>query len=134
MKSLSILLACALIITSLGACVPGPTTQQHLESATWLGIVGAGVGALIDKGNPWRGAVIGGAIGSVAGYGLAEITQRAAEEAARRRQTVTYHNPNTNEWVQADPVAYDGKYATVRTRTWRDRQLTDDRYLRVPAY
>ena len=134
MRLLSVILASALIVTTFGACVPGPTTQQHLETATWLGVVGAGVGALIDKDNPWRGAVVGAAIGSVAGYGLAEISQRAAREAARRHDTVTYHNPRTNEWVQADPVAYDGGYATVRTRTWRGNQLTGDEYVQVPAY
>ncbi len=134
MKGLSCGLAAILLVMSTVACVPGPTTQQHLEAATWLGVVGAGVGALIDNKNPWRGAVVGAAIGSVAGYGLAEITQRAAEEAAQRRQTVTYHNPRTNEWVQADPVSYQGQTATVRTRTYQGQQMTNERYMTVPAY
>lgn len=134
MKIVSLWVAAILMVMSTAACVPGPTTQQHLESATWLGVVGAGVGALIDSKNPWRGAVIGGAIGSLAGYGIAEVSQRAAEEAARRRQTVTYHNPNTNEWVQADPVSYQGQTATVRTRTYQGNQMTNERYMTVPAY
>lgn len=134
MKILSLCVAAILLVMSTAGCVPGPTTQQHLESATWLGVVGAGVGALIDSENRWRGAVIGGAIGSLAGYGIAEVSQRAAEEAARRRQTVTYHNPNTNEWVQADPVSYQGQTATVRTRTYQGHQMTNERYMTVPAY
>jgi len=137
MKSVCVLLTvCLFVVTVIPGCVPGPTTQQHLESATWLGVVGAGVGALVDDDNRWRGAVIGAGIGSLAGYGLAEVSQRAAREAAERRQTVTYHNPNTNEWVQADPVAYDSATgtATVRTRTWEGERLQSDRYVRVPAY
>lgn len=134
MKAMSLAMAVVFLAASLTACVPGPTTQQHLESATWLGVVGAGVGALIDNKNPWRGAVIGGAIGSLAGYGIAEVSQRAAEEAGRRRQTVTYHNPNTNEWVQADPISYQGQTATVRTRTYQGNQMTGERYMNVPAY
>lgn len=134
MRTVHFFLAVIFLTTAVMGCVPGPTTQQHLESATWLGVVGAGVGALIDHKNPWRGAVIGGAIGSLAGYGIAEVSQRAAEEAGRRRQTVTYHNPNTNEWVEAEPISYQGQTATVRTRTYQGRQMTNERYLTVPAY
>lgn len=135
MRLIPVFLIIIMVTWGFVGCAPqGPTTRQHYETATWLGIVGAGVGALIDQDNPWRGATIGAAIGSVTGYGLTEIQQRAAREAVNRHQTVTYHNPNTDQWVQADPVVYDHGYAKVRTRSWSGRRLTDDNYIRLPIY
>lgn len=52
------------------------SSQQSYESAAFLGAVGAGAGALLDKNNRWRGAVLGGAAGAATGYGLSEIQQR----------------------------------------------------------
>ncbi len=116
----------------LTACVPGPSTQQHYETATWLGAVGAGIGALVDKDNRWRGAVIGGSLGALTGYGLAEINQRAAQEAAYRRNTVTYYNQRTGEWVQADPVSFGPGYANVRVRSGYGQQVQNEQYQQVP--
>ncbi len=45
--------------------------------------VGAGAGALIDKHNRWRGAVIGAGLGSLLGGGLAGVQQR--QQPAPRR-------------------------------------------------
>lgn len=133
MKKLGVTsLGLILILTSFTACVPGPSTQQHYETSAWLGAVGAGIGALVDKDNRWRGAVLGGALGAVTGYGLAEISQRAAREAAYRRDTVTYYNRTTGEWVQSDPVSYGPDYATVRVRTGYGQQVREERYERVP--
>ncbi|SFN04061.1 glycine zipper 2TM domain-containing protein [Thermodesulforhabdus norvegica] len=131
-KTVVIVLTLLLTFASLTACVPGPSTQQHYETSAWLGAVGAGIGALVDENNRWRGAVIGGALGAVTGYGLAEISQRAAREAAYRRDTVTYYNRTTGEWVQSDPVYYGPDYATVRVRTGYGQQVREERYERVP--
>ncbi|MCX7823181.1 MAG: glycine zipper 2TM domain-containing protein [Syntrophobacterales bacterium] len=132
-KTIAIFILCVTVTFSLVSCyAPGYPTQQHYESATWLGVVGAGIGALVDKDNRWRGAVIGGSLGALTGYGLAEINQRAAQEAAYRRNTVTYYNQRTGEWVQADPMSYGPGYADVRIRTGYGQQVQNERYERVP--
>jgi len=125
----------ACITVSVGllvGCYPGPSTQQHYETSAWLGAIGAGIGALVDKDNRWRGAVIGGSLGAITGYGLAEISQRAAREAAYRRDTVTYYNRTTGEWVQADPIDYRAGYAKVRVRSGYGREVREDRYEMIP--
>jgi hypothetical protein len=38
--------------------------------------VGGVAGAILDRHNPWRGGVIGAAIGAVAGWTLTEISER----------------------------------------------------------
>ncbi len=131
-KVLSLVMAMILSVFTFCSCVPGPATQQHYETSAWLGAVGAGIGALVDKDNRWRGAVIGGTLGALTGYGLAEISQRAAREAAYRHDTVTYYNRTTGEWVQSDPVYYGPDYATVRVRTGYGQQLRQERYEQVP--
>ncbi len=131
-KKTSLLMAILLCFSMLIGCVPGPSTQQHYETSAWLGAIGAGIGALVDEDNRWRGAVIGGTLGALTGYGLAEISQRAAREAAYRHDTVTYYNRTTGEWVQSDPVYYGPNYATVRVRTGQGQQLREERYERVP--
>jgi Na+/proline symporter len=132
-KIVSLMMIVTLTSFALSSCyAPGQPTQQHYETATWLGAVGAGIGALLDKENRWRGAVIGASLGAVTGYGLAEINQRAAQEAAYRRNTVTYYNQRTGEWVQADPVSYGPGYADVRVRTGYGQQVQNERYERVP--
>ena len=40
------------------------TTEETYQGAGIAGAVGAAAGALIDKDNRWRGAVIGGALGA----------------------------------------------------------------------
>lgn len=132
MKRLGGALVSALLVINMVGCAPGPTTQRHYETAGWIGAVGAGVGALMDKDNRWRGAAIGAAAGSLVGYGLAEVNERAAREAAYQRQTVTYHNPTSNQWVQADPVSFDQGYANVRTRTYEGQRLVDEKQQRIP--
>lgn len=132
-KTMSLLLVGLIVSLTMTSCyAPGQPTQQHYETATWLGAVGAGIGALVDKNNRWRGAVIGGSLGALTGYGLAEINQRAAQEAAYRRNTVTYYNQRTGEWVQADPMGYGNGYADVRVRTGYGQQVQNERYERVP--
>lgn len=51
----------------------GCATQQGAQGAGLGAVVGGVSGALIDKGNPWRGAAIGGGLGAVFGGGLGEI-------------------------------------------------------------
>ncbi|MFN7066007.1 MAG: glycine zipper 2TM domain-containing protein, partial [Aquificaceae bacterium] len=49
------------------------TTQRTYEGATVGALGGAVAGALIDKNNRWRGAVIGGVLGAIIGGTITEI-------------------------------------------------------------
>ncbi|MEM2056626.1 MAG: hypothetical protein QXO76_00010 [Thermoproteota archaeon] len=69
-----IVIGLALSIGTCG-CVSTGSVKSY-ESATFLGAVGAGVGALVDSDNRWRGATIGGVLGGITGYGLSEIQQQ----------------------------------------------------------
>lgn len=52
-------------------------SPQVYQGAAVGAAVGAGAGALIDKHNRWRGAVIGAGLGSLLGGGLAGVQQPA---------------------------------------------------------
>jgi uncharacterized membrane protein len=58
-----------------------PTTPSTHEGARVGTIVGGIAGALLDRHHPWRGGVIGGVLGPVAGATLTEISVRATREA-----------------------------------------------------
>ena len=61
------LILCLALLSSLLGCA---TTKSQYDRAAVLGTAGAAAGALLDKKNPWRGAVVGGTIGAAAGWGL----------------------------------------------------------------
>ncbi|MBX6423346.1 YMGG-like glycine zipper-containing protein [Thermosulfurimonas sp. F29] len=122
------------LVLLLSACVS--TVQQASPEAKGAGlgaVVGAGLGALIDKDNPWRGAAIGAAAGAVLGGGLAHVSRQAELQAARTGRPVTYRT-QAGEVVRAEPVSgayYDPRTRTecrkVRKRVWRNGQLIEDR-------
>ncbi len=58
-------------LLSLSGCAT--PTKTHYDSAAVMGAAGAAAGAILDKNNRWRGAVVGGAIGAATGYGLEEV-------------------------------------------------------------
>lgn len=60
---------CALIMCS--SC----TTHQGYQGAGVGTLTGATAGALLDSGNPWRGAVIGGGLGAIVGGALTDVPQ-----------------------------------------------------------
>lgn len=59
----------ALLFTSL---LSGCATRQGYQGAGLGAFTGSAAGALIDSGNPWRGAVIGGGFGALLGGGLTD--------------------------------------------------------------
>ena len=83
---------------------------------------------MIDKDNPWRGAVIGGALGAVAGSSLAEISKRAASEARQYNRPVTYQRQTADGWekVEAVPQPSYGNRCVV-VKTYQNGQLVDER-------
>lgn len=117
---------CLSLVLALSAC-----TTKTYQGAGIGGTVGAAAGAMIDKDNRWRGAVIGGALGSVLGGGLVEITQRSSVQAAQTGRSVSYSQGTT--YVVSEPlgVPYQGRSNTtcrkVRTRVWENGTLKADK-------
>lgn len=85
-----------------------PTQQQSITSkglgATIVGIIGATAGAFLDKKNRWRGAIIGGALGTITGVALADIAEKASRQAAQANKPITYTNNRTGQKVVATPT------------------------------
>jgi|LGVF01.1.fsa_nt_gb hypothetical protein len=118
---------CILLVSSCA------TSQQTYQGAAGGGALGAAAGALIDKDNSWRGAVIGGALGATLGATLTEISTRAAREAAQADRPVIYQSNDGWQRVEASPVAYNAqtKCHKVREKVWQDGQLVKDRIREV---
>lgn len=62
-----------LILLGMMILFSGCATPQGVQGAGLGAIVGGVSGALIDRGNPVRGAAIGGGLGAVLGGGLGDI-------------------------------------------------------------
>ncbi|MCS6999050.1 MAG: glycine zipper 2TM domain-containing protein [Aquificaceae bacterium] len=99
------------------------TTQRTYEGATVGAIGGAIAGALIDRDNRWRGAVIGGALGAVIGGTITEIASRASREAAVQNRPVQYESVDKREKVLAEPVATRGNCRLVKTTYYQDGKV-----------
>ncbi len=114
------------LISLVGGC----TTTQSNATAQGAGLgaaVGAATGALIDRHNPWRGAVIGATAGAILGGGLAEINRQASLDAARTNQPVVYREGNTV--VEATPLTYNQQTHChkIHKRIWENGRLIADR-------
>ncbi len=62
------------------------TSEKTYQGATVGALGGAVAGALIDKNNRWRGAVIGGVLGAAIGGTITEIASRAARRSGGCQQ------------------------------------------------
>jgi len=103
--------------------------SQHTQQGAGIGAaVGAAAGALIDDDNPWRGAVIGGALGAAFGGTLAEISNKAANEAVEEGRPVRYESEDGYSRVEASPGEYneETKCHKVRERIWEGDKLVKD--------
>lgn len=101
MKSKNGVFGIGLILTVFLLFASGCATQQGAQGAGLGAVVGGVSGALIDKGNPWRGAAIGGGLGAVFGGGLGEIAG----------STQNYNPPPQQGYYQAPPPRRGGYYA-----------------------
>jgi outer membrane lipoprotein SlyB len=102
-------------VTVLTSCVP-ETSQKTKEGAAIGAVAGAALGALIDKNNRWRGAVIGAAVGALVGGTAGYIMDKAANEAATTKKPVTYVSEDGVQKVYAEPVKSEGgcEWVTVQ--------------------
>lgn len=99
------------------------TSERTYQGATVGALGGAAAGALIDKNNRWRGAVIGGVLGAVIGGTITEIAARASREAAMSNKPVEYRSEDGRERVYAEPVASRGQCKIVKTSYYQDGKL-----------
>lgn len=99
------------------------TTQRTYEGAGVGALGGAIAGALIDKENRWRGAVIGGVLGAVIGGTITEIAARASREAAMQNKPVEYRSEDGTQKVVAEPVASRGSCKIVKTTYYQNGKV-----------
>ncbi len=78
--SLSVVRKGALVVLAVSLFMGCATPQQdpYMYSGAGLGgLFGAGLGAAINHGNPWRGAAIGGLLGAAGGGVAGEMYGRS---------------------------------------------------------
>ncbi|MDZ4383051.1 MAG: glycine zipper 2TM domain-containing protein [Thermodesulfovibrionia bacterium] len=102
-KIVSLILVLALFSLTL-AC-----TQYHAQGAGAGGVVGGIAGALLDRKNPWRGGVVGAALGALAGATLTDVSMRASQEAAATGKPVQYVTEDGRGVYRAEPVGYNAQ-------------------------
>jgi hypothetical protein len=77
MKNRIMMAAAGMIMLGMTMISSGCATPQGVQGAGLGAVVGGVSGALIDRGNPLRGAAIGGGLGAVLGGGLGDIAGSA---------------------------------------------------------
>ncbi|WP_025270177.1 glycine zipper family protein [Hippea sp. KM1] len=122
-----------LLFAFLGMSVSSCTTES--ESVALGTAVGAGIGAATTK-NKWKGVVIGGILGAVAGEAMYQIQQRAINEAIANQKPVAYQRQTSNggwERVEATPVGEPvvnpnehTKCQKVHVREYRNGKIIKD--------
>lgn len=119
------------IFFAAASCSQYPTQS---EGAVIGGAVGAAAGALLDKHNRWRGAVIGAAAGAVVGAAVGDMMVTASKQAAKEGKPVTYISEDGRHKVTATPMqdSYNGKW--VRQQVWEDGRLKIDQTKQITNY
>ena len=116
MRKLALFIITVVFITT--SCGPAAYQGSSVGAAG-----GATAGALIDKNNRWRGAVIGGVLGAVIGGTITEIATRSAREAAINNRPVEYRSEDGRERVYANPIHSDEKCKLVKVRYYSNNEL-----------
>lgn len=95
--------------------------------------MGGMAGAMLDHKNPWRGGIIGAAIGAIVGATIVDISQQAAREAALSGRTVEYRTVDGRGVYRADPVEYNEHTMCrkIHERVWEDGYLVKDQVREV---
>jgi len=102
MRNLKSLFIVFLMLLFLGFSISSCSTES--ENVALGTAVGAGIGSAVTK-NRWKGAVIGGAIGALAGEAMYQIQQRAIREAIQSQKPVVYQRDTGNGgWQRVEAV------------------------------
>jgi len=111
--------------TIFTGCVP-ETGEKTKEGAAIGAVAGAALGALMDKNNRWRGAVIGAAVGTLIGGTAGYIMDKAAKEAATTKKPVTYESEDGIQKVYAKPVKSQGNCEWVTVQYYEYGKLVKE--------
>lgn len=110
----------------------GHLSQHHYEGAGAGALVGGAAGALLDRKNPWRGGVIGAALGAVFGATIADISTRGSREAYQSGRPVEYRTEDGRGYYRAEPMSdyyYKDPYTKCRKvseKVWENGRLVKD--------
>jgi hypothetical protein len=123
-----------LLLAALARCAGAPAvTPVRVDHRAATGApVADGAGALIDKGNRWRGAARGAALGDVLTGSVTDISSRAARESVTARLPVTYQSTDGWQRVEAAPGATGAPGCPqVHERIYQDNQLVREQIREV---
>lgn len=111
----------------------GGCTQYHAQGAGAGGVVGGAAGALLDHKNPWRGGLIGAALGGVFGATITDVSMRASQESAAYNRPAEYRTTDGRAVYRADPLPADDqtRCKKVRERVWESDRLVKDQVREV---
>jgi len=124
-KVVGIILIILFSFACFTGCVP-ETGEKTKEGAAIGAVAGAALGALIDKNNRWRGAVIGGVAGALIGGTAGYIMDKAAKEAAVTKKPVTYISEDEVQKVYAKPVKSEGSCEWVTVQYYEYGKLVKE--------
>ena len=131
-----ILMVLAVLAVLASGCATYDGTTPRTQAGAGIGaIVGGLAGLIIDRHNPWRGAVLGTAAGAGIGAVVGNIEDTAAQEAARRDTMVSYDRTSEQGWherIVATPQGQQGDYKLVDVKYIRDGKVVGEEVKQVP--
>jgi len=141
------------VVLLAGMLLSGCETLNELSPKTKTGagigaVAGGILGALVDSGKPWRGAIIGAAAGAAAGGWIgykmdnksaeveadADIVAQAATESAKQNATIKYSRVTEDgiaEDIIATPGSLTGDVRAVTVEYFRDNKLISTEHVDV---
>jgi len=130
-RAVAVVCLAALATTLASGCIV-PATRTN-QGAVVGGAVGGTAGLILDRRHPWRGGIIGGVLGAMVGATLADVSERAAMEAARTQQPAEYRTEDGRGLYRAEPQGYNDatRCRRVHERVWQDGQLVRDQVREV---
>lgn len=123
-KAAALYLSLATTTPFFSGCMP----HQQAGSASGA-YMGGLAGAILDQRNPWRGGVVGAALGALAGATIADISVHGAREAAYAQRPVEYSTDNSRARYYAEPLGYDEsrRCRRIREKVYLDGELVKRR-------
>lgn len=118
-----------LIILMTALLAVAGCTQYQSEGAATGAVVGGAAGAMLDSRNPWRGGVIGAALGAIAGATITDISVRGSREAYGSGNPVEYRTEDGRGVYYAEPMDYNSRTRCrrVHEKIWENGYLVRDR-------
>lgn len=123
-RTAAIIFCLATAAATLSGCMP------HQQAGSGAGAYMGGIaGAILDQRNPWRGGVVGAALGAIAGATIADISVQGAREAANAQRPVQYRTDDRRALYYADPEGYDEarRCRRVKEKVYVDGELVKRR-------